>query len=126
MNLSTYLDDYKSLNDRNWDGYNADPITKETLEYASKIIDNIPETFGLPDVAPGSNGSIALEWNPTIGCARKIFFDIGPGEEWSAFWRYRDERFDHIAAKGYDHNTKKDLETLFIGLSKYELNDSTA
>src|SRR5262249_34608357 len=46
----------------NWDGYGADPITLETIRAARKFLKMLPKGLGNPEIAPGSDGIIALEW----------------------------------------------------------------
>ena len=78
---------YESYAAPNWDGYGADPITPETLAAARNFINMLPRTFGEPDIAPGSDGTIGLEWAFNNRPLRKLFIDIGPGPVWSGFWR---------------------------------------
>jgi hypothetical protein len=115
--IETALKSYEKLTERNWDGYDAEPLTRQTIDYARKILNVMPMTFGLPDIAPGGNGSVALEWHPTTGSVRKLFLDIGPREEWHAYWRHRDERFDRIESTGYSDDTLNVLKSLFERLS---------
>jgi hypothetical protein len=53
------LEGYEAYNVENWDGYNADPITPETLGFAQKIAALIEQK---PDDAPGGDGSVCWEW----------------------------------------------------------------
>src|ERR1700693_3253923 len=77
---------YEQYNQDNWDGYDAEPITPKTLSYARRLLRVMPDTFGPPDIAPSGDGSIGLEWVPDNGPLQKLFLDIGPGEDWRAYW----------------------------------------
>jgi hypothetical protein len=59
----------------NWDGDGAEPITQDTREIASKLLEGLVSQLGAPDAAPGADGSIGLEW--WKGPAR-LFIDVGP------------------------------------------------
>jgi hypothetical protein len=78
---------YEKYSVRNWDGYDADPITAETLAAARSLMRMLPSTFGPPDVAPGADGTIGLEWIISSGPLKKLFIDVGPGKVWSGYWR---------------------------------------
>jgi len=52
------LNGFEQYNHRNWDGYDAKPITPETLRYARHLLGVMPDTFGPPDIAPSGDGSI--------------------------------------------------------------------
>jgi hypothetical protein len=103
----------------NWDGDGAEAITPETLAYARRILSLLPNTFGAPDIAPAADGSIALEWVPDSHAKLdKLFLDIGPGEEWRAYWLLRDETYGRLPSKGYTSNTKRILQKLFDDLHR--------
>jgi hypothetical protein len=112
------LASYESLSEPNWDGYGAQPISRETLDYARRLIEIMPQTFGPPDVAPSGDGSIALEWVPEAGPIHKLFLDIGPGEEGRAYWKRRNGKFDRLPGAGFTADTKRLLRELFDSLSK--------
>ena len=46
---------------KNWDGENGDPVTKETVDSALKIIPRIPD-LALPDISADPNGNIDFDW----------------------------------------------------------------
>jgi hypothetical protein len=112
------LKEYEKLTEKNWDGYGAEPISKETIAYARRLLRIMPVVFGPPDISPGADGSIALEWHPTTGSVRKLFLDIGPGEEWSAYWKRRTGEFQRMPGYGFGDATKRILQSLFDDLSK--------
>jgi len=84
---SDSFDGYESFETPNWDGYNAQSITKETVQAARRLLGLIPGDFPEPDIAPGSDGGIGFEWVFENSSIRKLFIDIGPGATWSAYWR---------------------------------------
>jgi hypothetical protein len=114
------LKGYEKYRATNWDGHGAEAITATTLEYARKFIKALPTTLGTPDVAPAGDGSIALEWIPGHHATlSKLFLDIGPGEEWCAYWKLHDGHFDTVTHEGFHPTTTKAvLQDLFDHLSK--------
>jgi hypothetical protein len=114
------LKGYEKYRAANWDGHGAEAITAATLEYARKLIKALPTTLGTPDVAPAGDGSIALEWIPDHHATlSKLFLDIGPGEEWCAYWKLHDGHFDTVTHEGFHPTTTKAvLQDLFDHLSK--------
>jgi hypothetical protein len=75
------IDDYRAYDTVGWDGYDAQPITSETLGAAKDLIKLLPATAPTPSVAPGADGTIGLEWRFTTGPLRKLFIDVGPSEK---------------------------------------------
>jgi hypothetical protein len=108
---------YEEYNHRNWDGYDAKPITPETLRYARRLLEAMPDTFGPPDIAPSGDGSIGLEWVLDDGSLHKLFLDIGPGNEWRACWKRRNGEFGSLSGAGFDPDTRQILDGLFADLS---------
>lgn len=54
-----------------WDGYDADRVTSETIEAAKKFVSLLPSKYlENIDVAPDSDGDISFDWWLT---ARNIF-----------------------------------------------------
>jgi hypothetical protein len=111
------LEGYEQFNQRNWDGYDAEPITAETQRYARRLLRVMPDSFGRPDIAPSGDGFIGLEWVPDDGPLDRLFLDIGPGEEWSAYWKLRSGAFGRLHGAGFDSQTKQHLQNLFADLS---------
>jgi hypothetical protein len=110
---------FSRYNRENWDGYGADPITPETISAARKFVKMLPKNLGEPEMAPGSDGIIALEWlfnepHPL----RKLFIDIGPGSVWSAYFRRADGAKRSIPQQPIANHTKQELEALFAELSE--------
>lgn len=81
------LDGFDLYSERDWDGYGAEPISQDTIDAARTFIGMLPNTFGDPDIAPGGDGTIGLQWVFKDGPLRKLFIDIGPGRTWGAYWR---------------------------------------
>ena len=49
--------------EKNWDGYNADPISKEIVESAIRFVASVPsEVFGNPQVVPSLRCGLQFEW----------------------------------------------------------------
>ncbi len=78
---------YERYASANWDGHNADPVTRATLTAARRFLRQLPDTLGAPDIAPGADGTIGLEWSFKDRPLRKLFIDIGPDSVWSGYWR---------------------------------------
>lgn len=75
------LKGYEKYNVRNWDGYDAEPITPETLELAQRVFDMMDERG---DAAPGGDGSICMEWRDGDDI---ICLDVGPGRKLHIYGR---------------------------------------
>lgn len=110
---------YEQYQKANWDQFDAEPITAETLAYARRLMRIMPTSLGAPDVAPAADGSITLEWVPEDMTHKldKLFLDIGPGEEWRAYWKMRSGKFDRLVGHGLAADTKLILKNLFDTLS---------
>jgi hypothetical protein len=111
--LSEALADYDAYAVDNWDGYEAQPITGETLYAARTILRSLPRTFGDPVSSPGADGSIVFEWLREYGPLRKLFIDIGPGRTWKAYWRLASGKIGTIPRKAVTIITILELQKLF-------------
>jgi hypothetical protein len=113
------LERYEQYQTANWDGHGAEPITAQTLAYARRLMQVMPTKLGPPDVAPAADGTIALEWVPddTTHKLDKLFLDIGPREEWRAYWTLRTGEFGRLPQTGFSDETKTILKNLFNDLS---------
>jgi hypothetical protein len=107
------LADYDAYAVDNWDGYDALPITAETLHAARSILKSLPKTFGDPVCSPGADGSIVFEWLKDDGPLRKLFADIGPGRTWKAYWRLANGKTGTISRKRITISTIPELQKLF-------------
>jgi hypothetical protein len=114
------LKGYEKYQTDNWDGHGAEAITAATLDYARKLMKVMPTSLGGPDVAPAADGTIALEWVPDDHhTLSKLFLDIGPEEEWTAYWRLHNGHFDTVTHGGFHpSSTQAILKDLFGYLSK--------
>ena len=101
----------------NWDGYGAKAITPETITAARRFIRDLPETFGEPDVAPGADGTIGLEWSFRNHPLRKLFIDIGPGMQWSGYWRRASGERQTLPLTAITAATEASLLVLFDALN---------
>jgi hypothetical protein len=108
---------FETYSARDWDGYGAEPIAKDTIEAARLFLQMLPDSFGRPDIAPGSDGTIGLEWVFDEGPLKKLFVDIGPGQVWSAYWRRRSGEQGGVPHEKITSKTKIVLAKLFEDLS---------
>ena len=58
---------YEECSETNWDGYDAQPISREAYFEASKLLRTIPNSFPMPDILPEPDGGIGLEWYKSKG-----------------------------------------------------------
>lgn len=107
------LDGYENYAFEEWDGYDALPITPDTLHAARSILKSLPKTFGDPVCSPGADGSIVFEWLKDDGPLRKLFIDIGPGRTWKAYWRLASGWTGTIPRKRVTISTIPELQKLF-------------
>jgi hypothetical protein len=108
---------YERYAGTNWDGCGAEPITRATLASARLFLSRLPDTLGAPDVAPGAEGTIGLEWSFRDQKVRKLFIDIGPGNVWSASWRRASGERQTLPQRQIDEDTGAVLAGLFAELS---------
>jgi hypothetical protein len=104
---------YESFEIPNWDGYDAHPVTKETVQAARRLLGLIPRDFPDPDIAPGSDGGIGFEWVLENSSIRKLFIDIGPGATWSAYWRLASGARGNSPRQPIDSETHKKVAAIF-------------
>jgi hypothetical protein len=97
----------------NWDGYDADPITEETINAARYFLKLLPKQFAKPAIAPGGDGGIGFEWLTNTGPFRKLYIDIGPGRTWRAYWRLADGTTGTIPTQKIDRATQFQVADLF-------------
>lgn len=50
-------------NHRGWDGYDAEPITVKSCEYAMSFIKELPSDVKIPELIPEPSGELGLEWS---------------------------------------------------------------
>lgn len=112
------LEGYETYAVANWDGYDALPITAETLQTARSILKSLPKTFGEPECSPGADGSVGFEWLMDQRPLRKLFIDIGPGRTWKAYWRLANGQTGTIPRKRVTLATTAELNQLFAALAR--------
>lgn len=112
------LKGYERYSERDWDGYDADPISPETLNAARTFLRLLPLTLGDPDIAPGSDGTIGLEWQFSDRPLKKLFIDIGPGRVWKGFWRKASGEHNLLPERGIGSDTAFHLSDLFNELDE--------
>jgi hypothetical protein len=112
------LEGYEQYSEPNWDAHDAEPITAETLRYARWLLKVIPKAFGPPDIAPSADGSIGLEWVFERGSLQKLFLDIGPGQDWRAYWARHNDEYGRLPGGGFGLVTELALKKLFNDLSR--------
>lgn len=61
----------KACSQRGWDGYDAQPISRQTQLNARVFLEDLPMWLQAPDIVPEPDGEIAVEW------------DLGPGRIFS-------------------------------------------
>jgi len=61
----------KACSQRGWDGYDAQPISRQTQLNARVFLEDLPMWLQAPDIVPEPDGEIAIEW------------DLGPGRIFS-------------------------------------------
>lgn len=114
--------DYKELySERNWDGFDADPITPETINAATELFNALPFGWTTPEVAPGVDGVIGFEWlgsdSVFLNADSKVFIDVGPGRIWSAYWRGQLNDRSNLVPQKMDNRLTADLKE-FLGKCK--------
>jgi hypothetical protein len=103
---------YERYASPNWGGFDAEPVTRATLASARLLLRLLPDTFGAPDIAPGADGTIGLEWSFTDRPLRKLFIDIGPGNVWSGYWRLATGERETLPQRQIDEDTSMVLAGL--------------
>jgi hypothetical protein len=52
----------QTCSDQGWDGYNAQPVLRESAGSVADFVRNLPEGIQMPTVVPEPDGDLALEW----------------------------------------------------------------
>ncbi|MBI5739160.1 MAG: hypothetical protein HZA16_00435 [Nitrospirae bacterium] len=65
---------YKECSKANWDGYGANPVSRDSVFEATKFLHLIPSSFPMPQVVAEPSGEIGLEWNNNRGYVFAISF----------------------------------------------------
>ncbi|MBS4059469.1 MAG: hypothetical protein KG029_03640 [Bacteroidetes bacterium] len=56
------LEFYKDCSQPNWDGYGANPVSKDSISEALDFIQLLPSSFPIPQILAEPSGEIGLEW----------------------------------------------------------------
>ncbi|MEW5816559.1 MAG: hypothetical protein AB1798_14345 [Spirochaetota bacterium] len=56
------LELYKDCSEKNWDGYGANPVSKDSIYEALDFIQLLPSSFPMPQILAEPSGEIGLEW----------------------------------------------------------------
>jgi hypothetical protein len=81
----------------NWDGYDAEPITPETLRAARSVWTMLSMDTPMPDVAPGGDGTIGFAWRSgSLGNRTHRVIVVGPGSDVSGYWIHPDGRLEKL------------------------------
>jgi hypothetical protein len=59
-----------------WDGYNAEPISAETLARLVAFLRAMPENIPTPDLVPEPDGEVSVEWQ--VSPRRFFSVSVGP------------------------------------------------
>jgi hypothetical protein len=59
-----------------WDGYDAQPVSEETLERVVAFLRALPESIPVPDLVPEPDGEVSVDWQR--GPRRVFSVSIGP------------------------------------------------
>ncbi|MGV7215909.1 hypothetical protein [Bradyrhizobium sp. UFLA05-112] len=79
-NVEDEFTEYEGYDQPDWDGYGAEPISRETVRAARSFSRLLPPSVLKPDVAPGADGTIGFEWRFGFGSTREfVLVDVGPG-----------------------------------------------
>ena len=94
VNERSYLKGFEQFTAPEWDGDEAQAVSKKDLKFARALLEQIaPYLPGAPDAAPGTDGSVCMEWiaSGSLG-QKKVFVDVTPGDEVLTFARFGEAR----------------------------------
>lgn len=94
INEGTYLKGFEQFMTQGWDGDDAKAVSKQDVKFARALLEQIaPYLPGAPDAAPGTDGSICLEWIASGPSGqRKVFVDVTPRDDVLTFARLGETR----------------------------------
>lgn len=72
----TILELFHENNYKGWDGYDASPVMRASVEQAIRLVELLPSDLPLPEITADPEGEITLEWyangnSYTISCGVK-------------------------------------------------------
>ena len=94
VNESSYLKGFEQFTTPGWDGDEAKAVSKKDLIFARTLLEQTaPYLPSAPDAAPGTDGSICMEWIASGPSGRKkVFVDVTPSDEVLTFARSGEAR----------------------------------
>ena len=94
VNESSYLKGFERFTTPEWDGDEAKAVSKKDLIFARTLLEQTaPYLPSAPDAAPGTDGSICMEWIAGGPSGRKkVFVDVTPSDEVLTFARLGEAR----------------------------------
>ncbi len=92
MDIKNLMRDYSFPN---WHMDNAKPIKESTIEIAENLLTQFPKGFKTPDIAPGIDGSVCMEW---IFKNSEIFVDVDSDDSVLAFAIINGEKISGISS----------------------------
>jgi hypothetical protein len=63
----------------NWDGYNALPVTQDTLRNTYQFLESMPADILAPSIGAEPDGDLTLEWHRSL--RRTLSVSVGPDNE---------------------------------------------
>ena len=60
--LSGLMEIYNECSVKNWDGYEADPVSIRSLENAEDFAKTLPTKFPVPEITADPDGEVSFEW----------------------------------------------------------------
>ena len=60
--LSVLMEIYNECSVKNWDGYEADPVSIRSLENAEDFAKTLPTKFPVPEITADPDGEVSFEW----------------------------------------------------------------
>jgi len=81
---------FAQTNERNWDGEDADPVSKEALESALESVDSLPRGVRDPEIDATPRGEINFDWIS----GRNAMLSLGFCPDGSLAWSARFEDYN--------------------------------
>lgn len=71
--IESLIELYRQCSEADWDGYGANPVSKESIYEAVEFIYLLPSGFPMPNILAEPSGEIAFEWYKN----KRMIFVIG-------------------------------------------------
>ena len=78
-----------------WYGYGGQPLSEDAAQVATNLLRALPEDIGLPELAPESDGAIALDWSCSQN--RLVSVSAGAGPRLAYAWLDGSEKGHGVA-----------------------------